>query len=340
MTTATELQYARLVISSIMKIIFSILIFSTLLTGCGMNQATEPDKLQVVASIYPWGFFAEQIGGDLVQVNTLVPVGLEPHEYDPSPDDLKSLYDAEIFISNGAALEPWVEDVQFDLQKDGIEVFTAADYVELITTDGQEEETTPPEQSFIPKASAHETGEDHAEYDPHFWLDPVRVRIVVQSLANKFADLDPENTDVYQANAKVLISELDKIDSAFTNELQTCSKKEFVVSHSAFAYLADRYGLTMIPISGISPEDEPTIKELESISKTMEEHGLSTVYTETLINANFSQTISTETGAQILVLNPIEGLTQANLEAGENYFTIFKENLENLKAGLSCETTP
>ncbi len=318
-----------------MKKFFSIFLLGFLLTGCtgGLSQETGAEKLQVVATIYPWGFFAEQIGGDLVDVNTLVPVGLEPHEYDPSPDDLRSLYDADIFIYNGAALEPWVEDVEFDLRKDDVQLFEAAAYVELIGLEGEAE------QSFIPTASAHDTGEAHTEYDPHFWQDPVRVSIVVQSLANTFANLDSENADIYQANAKVLMSELDKINGDFTLDLQSCSEKEFVVSHAAFAYLANRYGLTMIPISGISPEDEPTIKELEVISKTMEEHGLSTVYTETLLSSTFAETIGNETGALVFVLNPLEGLTQADVDAGDNYFTIFKKNLENLKIGLMCAPT-
>ena len=309
-------------------------------TACSSGMSVEPEsqKIKVVASIYPWGFFAEQIGGDLVEVNTLVPVGQEPHEYDPSPDDLKALYDADIFIYNGAALEPWVEDVEFDLRKDDIQLFNASSYVELIPLEGETEE-----HSFIPTASAHESDEVHTEYDPHFWQDPVRVRTVVQSMANTFANLDSANANVYLANVKVIMNELDKIDADFSADLSLCTEREFVVSHAAFAYLAERYSLSMIPISGISPEDEPTIKELEEISKILEEHEISTVYTESLVNSSFAQTVGNETGAALLVLNTLEGLTEADIVSGDNFFSLFKKNLENLKLGLSCEsqiTTP
>lgn len=326
-----------------MKKIFSLLLVSALLAGCtgGLSEEPGSEKLEVAASIYPWAFFAEQIGGDLVEVDTLVPVGLEPHDYDPSPDDLRSLYDADLFIYNGAALEPWASDITFELRDGDVQLFAASDHVQLLPlVEGVEDEHEEEEQSFVPVASAHETGESHTEYDPHIWLDPVNVSIVVQSMANTFSSLDSENADVYQANAKVLMSELDEMNEGFLSDLQTCTEREFVTSHAAFAYLANRYGLTMIPISGISPQDEPTIKELEAISKTVEERGITTIYTETLINASLAETIGNETGAQILVLNPLEGLTSEDVAAGENYFTIFKKNLENLKAGLFCEATP
>lgn len=319
-----------------MKNLFSILLVTALFAGCTGEPSEEPssEKIEVVASIYPWAFFAEQIGGDLVDVKTLVPVGLEPHDYDPTPDDLKALYDADLFIYNGAALEPWVTDVEFELLQEGVQLFAAADKVELIPLgEGAVHEE---ELSFVPRASAHETGEEHSEYDPHIWQDPVRVSIVVQSIANTFSSLDVENADVYLANAQVLMGELERINVKFNTDLQSCNLNEFVVSHSAFAYLANRYSLTMTAISGISPQDEPTIKELEEISKLVEEHGLSTIYTETLISSSFAETIATETGAQVLVLNPLEGLTELEVAAGETFFTLFEKNLTNLRAGLEC----
>lgn len=301
-----------------MKKLFSTLLLSSLLAGCtgGLGQEADSERLQVAATIYPLVFFAEQIGGDLVEVTALVPQGLEPHDYEPSPNDLKALYDADLVIYNGAALEPWMEDLEPELAADDVELFKAADYVDLIPL----------------------SDEENGEWDPHVWLDPIRVKTIVESLASTMAGLDSENAETYQNNAKVIMAELDKLSEDFTIELalMSCSAREFVTAHEAFAYLADRYGLTMISISGINPQDEPSIKELEEISKVVEEHGITTIYTETLVSSAYAETISEETGATLMVLNPLEGLTVEDVAAGEDYFTIMKRNFGNLKTGFVC----
>lgn len=301
-----------------MKKLFSIFLLSSLLAGCTSEMGASSEKLQVAVSIYPLAFFTEQIGGDLVEVTALVPQGLEPHDYEPSPNDLKAVYDADLVVFNGADLEPWLEDIEFELMNDGVELFAATDYVELVPLS--------------------EDAEEHGEWDPHVWLDPIRAKLIVQSLASTMAGLDSENAETYQNNAKVLMAELDKLNEDFTIELalMSCSAREFVTAHAAFAYLAQRYGLTMIPISGINPQDEPSIKELEEISKIVVEHGLTTIYTETLVSSAYAETIAKETGASVLVLNPLEGLTAEDVTAGENYFTIMKRNFGNLKTGFVC----
>lgn len=320
-----------------MKQLFSLLILTALLSAC-TNGAVNNDseKMKVAATIYPLAFFAEQIGGDLLEVTTIVPQGLEPHDYEPAPNDLKALYDADLVVYNGAALEPWIEDMEFELMQENVELFEASSYVELIPLEEESEESF----HFIPRANAHETGEEHTEWDPHVWLDPLRSKQIVQALAANLASIDPENAETYINNAKVVMGDLDKIDSSFSTTLQTCTGRDFVTSHAAFAYLADRYGLTMIPITGINPHSEPSIKELGEISNLVEAKGLSVIYTETLIDSSFAETITEETGATLMTLNPLEGLTADEVNAGENYFSILKKNFENLQVGLSCEATP
>ncbi len=320
-----------------MKQLFSVLALTALLSACtGTTVGNDSEKIKVAATIYPLAFFAEQVGGDLLEVTTLVPQGLEPHDYEPAPNDLKALYDADLVIYNGAALEPWIEDMEFELMQEKVELFEATSFVELIPLGEEHEESF----HFIPSASAHETGEEHTEWDPHVWLDPMRSKQIVQALAANLATIDPENAETYINNAKVVMGELDKIDTSFANTLQSCTGRDFVTSHAAFAYLAERYGLTMIPISGINPHSEPSLKELGEISEQVEAKGLSVIYTETLVDSAFAQTITNETGATLMTLNPLEGLTSTEASAGENYFSILKQNFENLKVGLSCETTP
>src|SRR3989338_3045966 len=226
-----------------MKKVFSLLLLSSLLVGCSPEHVQESETLQVAASIYPLAFFAEQIGGDWVEVTSLVPQGLEPHDYEPSPNDLKAIYDADLVIYNGASLEPWIDDLESELAQDDVALFEAAGYVELIPLNEEE----------------------NSEWDPHIWLDPMRAKLIVESLASTMTNLDADNAETYQNNAKVIMAELDKLDEDFRMNLAllSCSAREFVTAHAAFAYLTERYELTMIPISGINPQDEPSIKELE-----------------------------------------------------------------------------
>lgn len=302
-----------------MKFFLSTLLLATLLSSCAPQvETSESEALKVAASIYPLAFFAEQIGGDLVTVNLLVPTGLEPHDFEPSPSDLRALYEADLIVFNGAGLEPWLEDLEQELMAEGVEIFEAVSLLDMLPA-GEDAE------------------DEHEEMDPHVWLDPIRAQMIILSLVNTLAILDPENTETYMNNAKVLTGELSRMDEDFRSALEQCSEREFVVSHAAFAYLANRYGLEMIAISGISSHDEPSLKHLETIASTMNEHGLSFIYMEPLYESPFARTIGEETGAELLVLNPIEGLTELDVEDGRDYFDLMRENFENLKKGLSCE---
>jgi zinc transport system substrate-binding protein len=300
-----------------MKKLASILLLCTLLSACQPTGSTNEDRLSVVATFYPYGYFAQQVGGDLIDLTVIVPTGIEPHDYEPSPVELKAVYDADLFIYNGVAFEPWVEDLESDLSKEGITLFEASSRVELLPWEGGEEE-------------------EDQEYDPHFWLDPVRAGMIVNALAAQLGQLDPENASIYTSNAEVLSGELSLLNANFSAQLASCSTKEFVTSHAAFSYLANRYSLTMIPINGLSPDDEPSLKELGELSSLVKERGLTTVFTETLLNSSLAETISKETGAKLEVLNPLEGLTTEEVAAGENYLSILQKNLENLAAALGC----
>lgn len=325
-----------------MKFFLSNLLLVTLLSSCSPKvEISESETLNIAASIYPLAFFAEQIGGDLVTVNPLVPTGLEPHDFEPSPSDLRSLYDADLVVFNGAALEPWIEDLEFELIQEDVKLFEAVSFLEMLpASEESHEEDHEEESSLIPSASAHETGEEHEEWDPHVWLDPIRAQMIILSLANTLATLDPENAETYVNNAKILTGELSSMDEDFRSTLEQCTGREFVVSHAAFAYVANRYGLEMISISGLSPHDEPSLKDLEEITLLMNEHGLSLIYMEPLYESPFARTIGDETGAELLVLNPIEGLTELDVEDGRDYFDLMRENFKNLKKGLSCEANP
>lgn len=299
------------------KILFLILLL--FFTSCRGNEVSVNEKVHVSASFYPLSFFAEQVGGDYVEIKTVIPSGIEPHDFEPTPEMLVQIYDSDLLIYNGAGFEPWGEAMGEDLSNQGIGLFNASEYVDLLamTTD-------------VENASSVIT------WDPHFWLDPLRAKRMVDALSTALSELDPSHANQYAIQAMVFNTQLDELHATYEKALASCAKKEFLVSHEAFAYLADRYELQMFSIAGLSPHDEPSLKELEELVSFISEKEISIIYVEPLETMEFAETLSEETGTALHVLNPIEGLTEEEKAAGENYLTLMKDNLESLKLGLNC----
>ncbi len=173
--------------------------------------------------------------------------------------------------------------------------------------------------------------------DPHIWLDPVLAKQQVDAIEKAFIKADPKNSDYYTANARALKQDLGTLDANISKELAPAKKKVFITSHTAFSYFAKRYGLTQIAISGLSPDIEPTPAKIAEIVKLAQENKVKYIFFETLVSPKLSETIAKEAGAQTLVLNPIEGLSDDQIKQGENYFTIMRENVKNLRLALEVE---
>jgi zinc transport system substrate-binding protein len=170
--------------------------------------------------------------------------------------------------------------------------------------------------------------------DPHFWLDPTRLADVADAVAARLGELAPDAAADFTANAGMLRAELEELDAEFEAGLASCASTELVTSHTAFAYLADRYGMTQVGITGLSPEDEPSPAELAEITDFVEDHGVSTIYSEALVDPAIAETVAAETGASMAVLDPLEGLTDES--PGSDYFEVMRANLEALQAGQDC----
>lgn len=299
-----------------------LVLLTLLITACSTPE-TESDKIDVKASFYPLAYFAEQIGGDKSIVENLTPAGVEPHDFEPGSKSVADIHSSDIFVFNGAGLDPWAETLKTDLEAESVYVLEASEAVDLLDSKYEEEEV------------GEEEHEDEG-FDPHFWLDPNTSIKIVESVMNAYVSVDPENAQYYQTEGDELIAKLKVLDGKFKAELETCETRTFITSHAAFAYLAKAYNLNMIPISGVSPEEEPSSKQLAEISDLVKEHGIKYIFSETLLDPKFAETIANESGAEILVLNPIEGLTQEDIAAGKDYISVMEENLQNLKTALSC----
>ena len=285
------------------------------------NQGPAPSgQLLVVASIYPLYEFARQVAGSSAQVVSLVPTGVEPHDWEPSPQDLTRIRDARLFIYNGAGLEPWVAKLVSDPNFSRALMVRATEGVQLLSAAPAEPSGSPPK---VPP-------------DPHVWLDPVLAQSMVETIRAALATVDPAHAAVYAENALEFVAKLQALHEAFQAGLKACARREVVTSHAAFSYLARRYGLTVVPVMGLAPESEPSPAQLASIVRFAREKKVKYIFFETLVNPRLAETLAREVGAQTLVFNPIEGLTREEQAAGRGYVALMEENLKNLRTALEC----
>ena len=301
-------------------------------SNISVNEDSGKSRIKVVASFYPLAEFARQVGGDQVEVIISTPPGESPHDFEPTPQNIAAAQTAQVFIFNGAGLEPWAEKIESELAQKGVAVVHMTKYFELLEAKdehGHEEE-------------AHEEeGEEHGEeggLDPHIWLDPSLAKKEVEIIRDTLMRVDSRNARVYEENARRYMAELDSLDAAFASGLKQCKTRDIVASHGAFGYLAKKYNINVINIAGISPEEEPTPKRMAEIAVLAKEKGIKYIFFETLVSPALAQTLAAEVGAGTLVVNPMEGLTEQELNAGENYISVMRQNLQNIRTALSCAT--
>ena len=299
----------------------------SLLTGCGTqpaDTAAGDGRLRVLTSFYPMYDFACKIGGDCIDVTNMVPSGTEPHDWEPSTNDLKNLEKADAFIYNGADMEPWADDLLVS-RSDTLRVVEASENVELRTTDGEHEH-----------AHEHEDADHHhGDFDPHVWLDPENAKIEMEAIRDALCAADPENSTVFQSNYEKYAAELDALDAEFREKLAPLPNRTIVVAHEAFGYLCDAYGLTQVGIEGLSPDSEPDPGRMAEVIDFVREHSISTIFFEELVSPKVAEAIASETGAQAKMLSPLEGLSDEQAAAGADYFSVMHDNLAALMEALN-----
>ncbi len=305
--------------------------FIVLLTGCGDQREranTGNDaRLNVVATFYPMYEFSRQVGGEHADVIALIPPGAEPHDWEPSARDMVKLKEADVFVYNGV-VEGWVEDALSSAANDKRIAVKASEGITLM-------EGLPEEEEEGEEAHEHEHGEEGPILDPHVWLDPVLAQREVASIEAAFAQADPAHKTEYKKNADAYIAKLKELDEAYQDGLKDVKRKEFVTQHAAFGYLAKQYGLTQVPIAGLSPEQEPSPDKLVDIIRFAREHQVRTIFFETLVEPKVAQVVADEIGAKTDVLNPLEGLTDEDRKNQLDYIGIMKNNLAALRKALN-----
>jgi zinc transport system substrate-binding protein len=279
-------------------------------TSGSISLIMKHPKLKIVASFYPLLEFTKQIGGNRVEVSSLVPIGIEPHDFDPTIRQIQNAETADILIYNGAGLEKWIEKIIVKSKVD------ASQNLRLLNSNG----------------------EDKSEmYDPHVWLDPVLAKGQVESIRNALMNADPLNAKYYSENANKFIEKLGKLDDDIRGELLDCKKHDFISFHNSFSYFAKRYGLNQHSIYGLTPEGEILPQKLQQIIQLAKDKALSTIYSESLIDPRFANVVAEEIpNGKVMVLSPIEGINQEEQNQGIGYLDKMYENIKSLRIGLEC----
>ncbi len=272
-----------------------------------INSGAEPEeirtaepRLTIVASFYPLYEFAQQVSGDRAVVSSLVPAGIEPHDWDPTAAEVTLARSADLVIINGAGFESWANRIEGKI---------------VDTSEGME----------------------LAAINPHVWLDPVLAKQQVEKIRIALEEADPENAQYYNDNAVRFSSELDSLDSKAMKELAGCPKSDFIAFHDAFSHFAIRYGLTQHSVHGASPEGEILPQRLGHVVRLANELDISVIYSEDLVDGRLAETIAEELpGGKVLVLSPIEGIGEDERARGIGYIEKMEQNIANLKEGLGC----
>ena len=289
-------MYLPHVISRIVLIIF---VAAGLVTGCGSSSSSG--KKTLVAAFYPLAYAAERIGGTRYAIDNLTPPGAEPHDLELTPKAVGRIESADVVLYLSHGFQPAVSKAVDKGTGTAVDVLHG---LPLHSASGQEAGLTA---------------------DPHVWLDPVLFSKVVRRIANAL-----------HGSPTPLVKELQKIDREYRRGLSHCRRKEIVTSHAAFGYLAQRYGLKQVSITGLSPEAEPSPKQLADVVQVVKRTHATTVFFETLLSPQLAETVAREVGAGTAVLDPIEGLTPAEQTAGDDYLSLMRQNLAQLRKALGC----
>jgi zinc transport system substrate-binding protein len=297
---------------AIISIIISIPLLSFIVLSSDAKQfeQTNESKLQVISSFYPLHEFSQNIGKEKINAILLVPIGVEPHDWEPTIKNVQQIQKSDLIIINGIGFENWIGKLN-EMNYPGVIVDTS---------NGIIKKNIDEDYSVI--------GEHDRSGDPHIWLNPVFAKIQVKNIANALSDLDPENRNYFQDNAANYINELDLLDSKIRNELSGCNH-DFLAFHDAFSYFAYEYDLTQhTVISSYEPHAEPTAKTLESVINKAKQLNLKIIFTEETVDPKSSQIIANEIGGKILILSPLE------IANDGTYISKMTENLNHLKEAL------
>jgi zinc transport system substrate-binding protein len=296
----------------------------TAAAGCGTSGASaDGGAPKVVASFYPLAFVAERVGGPDIEVDNLTAPGVESHDLELTARQVGEIAQADMVVYE-KGFQPSVDEAVVQNAGD-----TALEVTQVVPLDRHVEH-------HDEATEEHDESRSHGDLtgDPHIWLDPTRLAAITQAVADSLAEVVPEHADAFHQRADALVAELTALDGEFRSGLADCERTTVVTSHDAFGYLADRYGLEMVGISGLEPDAEPSPARLKEVQRVIADTGVTTVFYERLVNPEVAQALAVDLGISTAVLDPVEGLTEDT--EGEDYLTLMRANLTALEEANGC----
>lgn len=272
----------------------------------------QPQRLSVVVTFNAMKEFAAVVGGDKVEITTIIPDGMEPHDFEPKAQDLAALKTAKVFVYNGLGMEGWVEDA-----------LNAADNQNLIVVEASK--GADPLQNSDP-----EEVQEHGQYDPHLWLSLKGAQVEIRNISIALGQADPTNKAYYDKNCEAYVSQLDKLYQQYQQKLQGTAKKAIVTGHAAFGYLCRDFGLTQNSVEDVFAEGEPTAQQLAELVTYCKENQVTTVFAEEMASPEVSKTLADEVGAKVETIYTVE-----SAEDSKTYLQRMEDNLNKIAASLA-----
>lgn len=318
-----------------------------LLAACGQEKANKPeqnkekDALKVYTTIYPLTFFTEEIGKEYVDVESVLPAGVDEHTYEPTAKTIIDIADGDLFLYNGLGLEPFGKKIKESMEREQVRVVEVGKQIDLESYEslhGHEEEAK--EENEHTDHDAHdEQGDEHEGHthggtDPHVWIDPVLAIDMAKVVQEELSKLDPAHKEAFEKNYEELKGQLTRLDGEFRKMADQAANKEFLVSHAAFGYWEKEYGLKQISVAGLSPTNEPSQKQLKDMIETAKKHQIKYVIFEQNITPKVAKVVQKELKAEALQIHNLSVLTEEDEANKENYFTLMERNIQTLQKAI------
>ena len=307
------------------------------------NLVPQAEKITILTSFYPYHEFTKNVAGDFADVKQFMPNGVEAHDWEPRAQEIQSLKDADVFVYNGLGMESYIENIIESGEFDNVVFLKASEGVELIKfEDDHDDHAKHDDHDDHDDHDEHEEGghdgHDHDyEFDPHIWLDPILVKQQVNVIRDGLIQVDPDNKENYEENARIYNDKLDALDMKIGSALSSCQKDTIVPYHNAFTYLGERYDIHIMALGGMAPDSEASAAEIAEFVDFVKDNDIKVIFSEELVDPRLAEVIAEEANAQVMLFSPLEALSKEEATTNVSYIDKMEDNLDSLKVALECQ---